>query len=773
MNLVGLNILGKAAAVVVFAAFILLVDYVGLFNGTNNYFYDLSFRLRGSGDQAKNVVIIAVDDKTLGKLGRWPIRRLHYASLLAWLKEADTVAFDIMMAEPSADDSVLEESVKRHGKVVFPVIIDDRMVVTYPVVGSAPGRMRPGSGRLGHVHLEQGIDGVVREVYHTLLCDGDILPSFSSVAFENATGKVFRRTLSGSPRAQKGAIIQNDRMNINYCGGPGTFEMISLSDVLAGVYPSSFFRRRICLVGVTATGAGETLLTPFTQERRNTAGVEIQANVLSTLLLGNAIHVVTYWAIWVSTILLVVLSFVCFLRMSERRAAVLASSMLLCLAAVAYTLFSVFNVWLAPSMFFFAVPSAFFISYAFKFNEAIDRLDGAYMAVASHLRWHEDRGSRRHQGFRGLLTPGGVYSKAQVLGDVTDQLLFEKQLTDAAILSDVQGVLLFGPDGASLLKNNLSAMLCEKNGVRTGSVDTFIKDLASFVLDKIDVGDVPDRLYAGEHHVTFNVSLPSPGKKYFKVDASPLGIRGGRYPLFVLSDITTVKELELLKSHVVSLVSHEIKTPLLSIEGFSDMLSESLEGEMKGYAVVVQRESARLIRFLNTFLDITRIEGGQQPIRMAPVMLSDAVNEVVHELGALAGEHGITIRAEVPGEVGPVVLDRDLIKQCLINLAENAIKYSPPGKDVVVRLVEEADRVRIEVIDHGIGIREEEMKMVFEKFYRVRSEDTRNITGSGLGLTFVREAVGVQGGEVAVESQYGEGSTFSVLFPKTRGRESE
>ena len=748
--------------VVVLVTLILLADRIGFFNGMNNYFYDLYFRLRGPEEPAKNIVIIAIDGKTLKDLGRWPIRRLYYASLLKRLKEANTVAFDIMMAEPSADDAALEESVREQGRVVFPAAIDDNMAVTYPAIPVA-------RDRVGHIHVEQGIDGVVREVYHTLFYKNGFLPSFSSVIFENATGIAFRRTMPGHFQGQVGRITQSDGMTINYCGGPGTFERISFTDVLAGMYPPSFSRNKICFVGVTATGAGEILLTPFSQERRSTPGVEVQANILSNLLLGNAIRVVPYWIGSICAIFLVLLSFLCFLHLSELRTAVLLPLMLLCLAAITYALFSVLNVWLAPSAFFLTILSVFFVSYAFKFNEAVARLDRAYAAALLHLRWHGDQDGQEplQQGMRALLTPGGVYSKAQVLGNITEQLIFEKQLTDTAVFSDVQGVLLFGPGRTLVLANNLSAVLCEENFVDIRTVDTFLKNLASLVLDKVDIGDIAERLYSGEHRVTFNVSFPAPKKKFFKLDASPLTIQDKRYPLFVFSDITTLKELEILKSHVVSLVSHEIKTPLLSIEGFSEMLRDSLEGEMKEYAVIVQKESARLIRFLDTFLDISRIEGGQQPIRMEPVMLSDTVKEAVYELKAFAEERGITISAETPEEISRVMIDRDLTKQCFINLIENGIKYSQRGKVVTARLVEEVDHVRIDIIDHGIGIREEEVDLVFDKFYRGHSDDTREIQGSGLGLTFVKEAVGAQGGKVSVESRYGEGSKFSILFPKT------
>ncbi len=763
----GLNSSGKAVTVVVFMAFILFVDYIGLFNGANNYFYDLFFRLRGPGETAKSTAVIAIDDKTLEKLGRWPIRRLHYATLLKWLREADNVAFDIILAEPSADDAALEESIKQHGRVVFPLVIDDRMAIAYPVIASA-------RDRVGHIHLEQGIDGVVREVYHTLVYKNSTLPSFSSIAFENATGKKFRRTHYDHLLEQKAGITQLDRVNINYCGGTGAFERISLSDVLEGAYPTSFFKNRICLVGITATGVSEILLTPFSQERKGMPGIEVHANILNNLLLGNAIHVLPNWIRWLAAICLTLFSFLWFLRMSEAWMAVVASLMLACVTVVAYLLFSTFNVWLAPSGLLFSVASIFTIAYVFKFNDAVVSLDKAYMTVTRHLRWFEnsDRDGRLERGIRGLLTPGGVYSKAQILADMTDQLIFEKELTDSAIFSDVQGVLLFGPNRLSVLANNLASRLCKENAIDIGSMDRFMKDIEDLMVDTIDGRAVLEELDSTDHHTTFNVLFPSPEKAFFKIDASSLKIQGKRYPLFVFSDITVVKELEILKGHIVSLVSHEIRTPLISIQGFSEILFDALEGEMKEYAAIVEKESSRLIRFLNMFLDISRIEEGREPIRIASVTLPDVVKEVVRELGATGEGRGIMVYADIPERITSAMIDRDLTKQCLINLVENAIKYSPPDREVVVKLGEETEYIRIDIVDHGIGIREEEVNMVFEKFYRAHSDNTVSIPGSGLGLTFVREAVGAQGGKVSVKSRYGKGSIFSIILPKQRAKES-
>jgi signal transduction histidine kinase/CHASE2 domain-containing sensor protein len=761
MKPVGQNVSWKAVAPVIFIVLVIFIEYIGFFNGINNYFYDLYFRLRGPGESAKKTIIVAIDNKTLEKLGRWPLKRVYYASLLKWLKEADTVAFDIIMTEPSSDDGMLEEAIIQHGKVALPVLIDAGVEIKYPVIAFT-------LHQIGHIYLEQDIDGIVREVYHRLFYKNTFLPSFSSVIYKIATNKTLKMASYEHFQGQKAAITQLDRMNINYCGGPGTFDRISLSDILGGIYPPSFFKNRICLVGITATGIGDIIMTPFSQERRGMPGIEVHANVLNTILLNNAIYITPYWLRWLLAIFLSLISYFYFLKINELRAVILVVIILFCVAAITYVLFSIFNVWLSPSLFYCTILLTFITSYAFKFNDAIIKLDIAYTTVKPHLRWYNEieKQNKFEKGIKGLLTPGGVYSKAQVLSDITNQLIFEKKLTDRAIFSDIQAVILFGPDRSTVLANNLAIALCKENSLDMVSFDTLTNSLASFMIEKLDIDDSLEQLYSGNNHLTFNVSFPMPGKKHFKVDASFLSIENKRYPLFIFSDITKIKELEIFRGHVVSLVSHEIKTPMTSIQGFGEILFDSLEGEMKEFAGIIHRESERLIRFLNTFLDISRIEEGRQVIRLAATNLSDIVKEVTIELKAIANEKGIVISSEIPDKINPIMIDRDLTKQCVLNLLENAIKYSPHGGGVNLKLIEGDEQLQVNIIDHGIGIQEKDLARVFEKFYRAASDGTEGIKGSGLGLAFVKEAIEAQGGKVSVESRFGKGSIFSIIFNK-------
>ena len=754
----------KAVICGLLLVFIILFEYAGFLEGINNYFYDLSFRIRGFRAPSKDIIIVTIDDKTLEKLGRWPIRRFYYASLIDKTAGAKAIAFDIIMTEPTDDDTFLARAIKEHGNIILPVLIENNKNVKYPVASLS-------ASPVGHVHVEQGIDGIVREVYHTLTFQNKnaMLPSLSSAIYELAAKKPFSRTFNKERYMPGNSIIQSDQMNINYSGVPGSFESISLVDVLNNVYPPSFFKGKIILTGVSAAGAGDIILTPFSQDRRSMPGVEGQANILNTLLLNNAVNIASPWMRWIAALFLAMVSFICFLRSTEQRAAILGLVMLLSIGVITYLLFSAFNVWLGPAIYYFTVFFVFILAYVFKFNDAVATLDKAYMTVVPHLRWGYAGDNEKHveKGIFGSLTEKGIQSKAQILNDVSKQLGFEKELTDRALLSDIHGVLIFGPDKKNMLINNLAQTLFKENGVEAGSADSFATSLAPSVMENIKTDDVLGRLYNEKEDIFFTISLEKPAKKFFKVDASSFAVNEKTYLLIILSDVTKIKELEILKGHIISVVSHELKTPMTSIQGFSEILAGSLEGKMKNFAGIIHRESERLMRFLNTFLDITRIEEGRQPIKMTSVNLNDVIREVASALKPIGDTNSITIHTDIPDKTDDIMIDRDLTKQCIFNLVENAVKYSPSGKEVIIKLTSGTDHLKIDIIDRGYGIKEDNLNKVFEKFYRSSSDKTKNIKGSGLGLTFVKEAVEAQGGKIALASVYGEGSTFSIVIPKT------
>jgi signal transduction histidine kinase len=229
-----------------------------------------------------------------------------------------------------------------------------------------------------------------------------------------------------------------------------------------------------------------------------------------------------------------------------------------------------------------------------------------------------------------------------------------------------------------------------------------------------------------------------------------------------------VAELERVnraKSDFVSIVSHEFRTPLTGIQGFSEMMAnEDLSvAEMREYAGDINKDAQRLNRMINEMLDLDKMESGRMPIHREPVDFNAIVAEVVEQMRPTTPGHPLVLRLD-PAITG-IVGDRDRLTQVLTNLLSNAVKYSPNGGEIVVTTRREGDNAHLLVRDHGMGIPKEALGSIFERYGRVESRSTRYIQGTGLGLPIVRQIVQLHGGSVWAESTLGEGSVFHVTIP--------
>ena len=230
-----------------------------------------------------------------------------------------------------------------------------------------------------------------------------------------------------------------------------------------------------------------------------------------------------------------------------------------------------------------------------------------------------------------------------------------------------------------------------------------------------------------------------------------------------------VAELESLnraKSDFVSVVSHEFRTPLTGIQGFSEMMrSDDLTiEEMREYAGDINKDAQRLNRMINEMLDLDKMESGRMPLHHEPVDLNAVTGECADRVRPNALTHSLTLRLDP--DLGAVVGDRDKLVQVVANLLNNAVKYSPKGGEIVVTTRAEGDSAHLLVRDHGMGIPEEALQSIFERYGRVESRATRYIQGTGLGLPIVRQIVQLHGGKVWAESTVGEGSVFHVTLPR-------
>ena len=230
-----------------------------------------------------------------------------------------------------------------------------------------------------------------------------------------------------------------------------------------------------------------------------------------------------------------------------------------------------------------------------------------------------------------------------------------------------------------------------------------------------------------------------------------------------------VSELERLsraKSDFVSVVSHEFRTPLTGIQGFSEMMqSEDLTlEEMREYAGDINKDAHRLNRMITEMLDLDKMESGRMEIHREPVDLNAIVSEEAERVRPNAPRHPLSVRLDPT--VGDTSGDRDKLTQVIANLLNNAVKYSPNGGEIVVSTRAEGSSAHVVVRDHGMGIPKEALETIFERYGRVESLATRHIQGTGLGLPIVRQIVQLHGGAVWVESTVGEGSVFHVTLPR-------
>ncbi len=238
----------------------------------------------------------------------------------------------------------------------------------------------------------------------------------------------------------------------------------------------------------------------------------------------------------------------------------------------------------------------------------------------------------------------------------------------------------------------------------------------------------------------------------------------------VLHDITRVKEVSQMKNDFVNHVSHELKTPLASITAYSEMLLEDEAGteEMrKEFCTVIQSQAQRLNRLIEDILNVSRIESGLVKVEKKPISLAVLIKEQTRMLKSYAEEKNITIMGNELIVYDQVYADKDMITQVIVNLLSNAIKYTPEGG--TVKIETEVDEVsglsRVSVTDTGVGIPEDDIDHVFDKFFRV-DENKKKAKGTGLGLNLVKQIIEkVHNGRVFVRSKVGVGSTFGFELP--------
>ena len=278
-------------------------------------------------------------------------------------------------------------------------------------------------------------------------------------------------------------------------------------------------------------------------------------------------------------------------------------------------------------------------------------------------------------------------------------------------------------------------------------------------------------------------------KKRIPVALSVIVENGGNYSrIITLRDVTKELAEESEKTDFISTASHEMRTPVASIEGYLSLAlnpqTATIDERARGYLNAAHSSSQHLGKLFRDLLDATKLEDGHLHPHFEPVEMVGTIKQIIDGYAVAAKNAKLNYqfgsnRSSSVSEVRRLdqvvygYIDVNFMREIMGNLVENAIKYTPAGGSVYVNVLGDGDRVLINVTDTGIGISSDDIHHIFQKFYRADNSDTRTIGGTGLGLYIVKQRVEAMGGKVWAESAFGEGSTFYVSLPRITGEEYE
>ncbi|MDD4801841.1 MAG: ATP-binding protein [Syntrophomonas sp.] len=338
----------------------------------------------------------------------------------------------------------------------------------------------------------------------------------------------------------------------------------------------------------------------------------------------------------------------------------------------------------------------------------------------------------------------------------------DKTIMNSVLSSMAEGVLVVDKNSQIILANKTAEnIFLVREGVLLGKTFSELPDYAKI---RSMVGGV---LKTGKD--VFAETLIRPHTQIYRVHVAPINGSDGSIDgaVAVIHDVTDARNFDKMRSEFVSNVSHELRTPLTSIKGFVETL---LDGAMENnnlcrrFLTIIDSETYRLGRLIEDLLTLSSIESQERPMYLMPLCMVNSVINVMNIMGPQISDKCLRVDYIYEPNLAYINADEDLVNQVLINLLDNAIKYTPRKGTITIRSFVQNRRVITTVTDTGMGISRESLPRVFERFYRVDKARSRDRGGTGLGLSIVKHIVEAHGGEVRVESEVGRGSTFGASF---------
>jgi two-component system phosphate regulon sensor histidine kinase PhoR len=344
----------------------------------------------------------------------------------------------------------------------------------------------------------------------------------------------------------------------------------------------------------------------------------------------------------------------------------------------------------------------------------------------------------------------------------------------AAQVSEQPRVIDVLPDPLLLIATDRRVSHANRAARELAGIDLKGYDLASGLRNPQLIAAV-DAVLAGASGQSLEISFPVPVERHFAVRVEPLGEALPDAAVAVFHDLTALEQTERMRADFVANVSHELKTPLASLVGYIETLQGSAKDDAEArvrFLAIMEDQAQRMSRLVDDLLSLARIEMDEHSRPTDKVALGPLLQEVVSSLEPQAAKREIEITIDIAGDLPQPIADRDQLSEVFENLIGNAIRYGREGGEVRVTARPEPEgHITIAVEDEGEGIEAAHIPRLTERFYRVDPARSRERGGTGLGLAIVKHILSRHRGRLAIESEPGKGSRFSVVLPLGTGRE--
>ncbi|GGC89676.1 CHASE2 domain-containing protein [Undibacterium terreum] len=745
-----------------------------------------------------DVIIVAIDDYSLNELGKWPWPRTRHAELISRLAAMQPLAIgiDIKFSEPESPqqdsagnpvhgDTVLANAITASNRVVLPLNAEEAgagLVATLPIPVLANA-----ARQLGHIHVEQDRDGIVRSVFlregikgnwwsHFGLAMKDLgRPAAATAEIPGARLTADLRRLQYTAKPDNPNAWQRDyQMHIPFYGSAGHFKSVPYVAVLRGEVPAEFFKNKYVLVGPTAFGMADSFPTPVSGNDGVISGVEINANILSSLLDGRSIAFAPLWQTLLFCLLPVALTLLCYFLLSPRISLLVTG--LVCMGLLAGSYFALTaGYWLPPSAALLTLILAYPVWSWRRLEAAMRYLAAEFLLLDKEphlLPELAPAGKTRPAPLQDALEQriNAMQVAARRVRDlrqfVTDSL---SSLPDATLVTTI--------DGNVLLSNQPAKDYFASIGTPQVQ-DALMPYLFAGMSNPKALDQTPNvefswwNLLDLEHTATISqgIEVSDTQGRNLIIKSAPCYSSSKELIGWIVSviDITAIRSAERSRDESLHFISHDMRSPQASILALLELQQDQATALPQAEFISrIERAATATLSLADDFVQLVRAES--QNYRLEETDMQDILLDATEEMWALSKNKNIRILSHTPGDYYPVNVDRSLMTRVLTNLLSNAIKYSPADTTITCSLQFEqgADGTVVicSISDQGYGIARADQARLFQRFQRFKHSDQGKADGIGLGMVFVKTVIDRHRGQIGFHSVLNEGTTFHIKLP--------